>query len=164
MTDHDNQPDPDDADDLDQVAADVAEANKTFHTGGIILNRPPDQQAAADALRAATMNAIEGAAARDQDTVEEARRIEALGTITSRIPPGYMRVAVDIPNSICSAIFAQRIDPMAEITDLDLLDTLAEHITAHLPATIGPSPADLWLDRITQMQTEMWHQAGEVRA
>ncbi len=164
-------PHPDnDHDDLDQVAADVHAA---VEAGGIAdrwIDRDAESdesKAAAAAYRAITHEDVETAATDTRDiepAPPEARSIEALAAITNRIPPGYMRVAIDIPNPLASEIIGQRLAPNAKATNLDLLDALAAHIIAHLPATIGPPPAEVWLERITAMQTEMWADASEVRS
>ena len=137
--------------DHDHIADEIAQAVTTGNVPDTGIDRSPAQNEAAKALAAAARREADQrdtakAAATEAEPPTEARPIAELAAITNRIPPGNMRVALDIPNHLAATIIAQRLPPNADVTDLDLLDTLAEHITAHLPHTIGPTPTDLWLE------------------
>lgn len=157
----------DDPDYLDQVAEEVRRAVTTANVPVTGLERGPEQNEAAKALTAAAVRKAEqDAAARqqlhtepepaapDHDHDHEPRSIEALAAITNRVGPSETPVSLRIPNRTVAAIIAMYREPQADIGHLEFLEIIADHIHAHLPATIGPDPVDQWLERIEAMQAQ----------
>lgn len=166
MTDRIEPPHPNDAPDyLDQVSEEVHRAVTTANVPVTGLERGPEQNEAAKALTAAAVRKAEqDAAARQQLHTEpepepatpdhEPRSIEALAAITNRVGPSETPVSLRIPNRLAAAIIAMYREPQADIGQLEFLEIIADHIHAHLPATIGPDPVDQWLERIEAMQAQ----------